>query len=731
MHTVSYRFFLLLSAMFFSTTMFASVLQDSVIRGLLERIGGRGAAERFAWEVRSDMGREGYDVFEIASRDGKPYVAGNSPLAVATGIGWYLNHTACVNLTWNRPHADLTRCVLPLPKRRERREAQVAWRYYLNYCTYSYSAAFWDWERWQQEIDWMALHGVNMPLAAVGTDVVWRNVLHELGYSEAETGSFIAGPAHQAWWLMNNLEGWGGPNPEQWYDARERLARKVVERMRAFGMEPVLPGYAGMVPAVAGEKSGWDIKDAGNWCGFHRPGFLLPTDPHFASMASLYYKHLTRLMGVSSFYSIDPFHEGGNTKGVDLPAAYRAIEEAMLRVNPSARWVVQSWNENPRPECLRTIRRGRLVVLDLFSDGKPKWHDGYGGHDWMFCMLHNFGGRVGLHGRYRAVVEGYYEALSRYPSTLKGIGATPEGIETNPMLYDLLFELPWRDEDEMAGWLKAYVEARYGSSRSELLMAWDALAASVYDCRTGQQGASESVMCARPSVGVQSVSTWSTARPYYDADSLVRAAALLLSCGGSLQYADNYAYDLTDVMRQVLADSAYALSQQIAPAVGRNDTIALRRLRESFMELILDQDRLLSTRSEFMLGRWTSAARRLADGICPGESRYADAMEKNARILITIWGTEEAANAGGLHDYANREWAGLLRDFHLARWQRFFDCLIGGKPLPTAEEWYEMEEGWTRDFSLRYAGTPQGNSYDVAYALFRKYFGNPSAYVGQ
>lgn len=38
----------------------------------------------------------------------------------------------------------------------------VKWRYYMNVCTVSYSSAFWSWDRWQQEIDWMALHGINL-----------------------------------------------------------------------------------------------------------------------------------------------------------------------------------------------------------------------------------------------------------------------------------------------------------------------------------------------------------------------------------------------------------------------------------------------------------------------------------------------------------------------------------------------------------------------------------------
>ena len=42
------------------------------------------------------------------------------------------------------------------------------WRYYMNVVTHSYSAAFWDTDRWMQEIDWMALSGVNLPLAFTG-----------------------------------------------------------------------------------------------------------------------------------------------------------------------------------------------------------------------------------------------------------------------------------------------------------------------------------------------------------------------------------------------------------------------------------------------------------------------------------------------------------------------------------------------------------------------------------
>lgn len=115
---------------------------------------------------------------------------------------------------------------LPLPKETIRKKASVADRYYLNYCTFSYSMPFWDEERWMKEIDWMALHGINMPLMMTGIETVWRNLLKKLGYDDEEIGRFISGPAFLAWWQMNNLEGWGGRCQTNGMTARARFSIK-------------------------------------------------------------------------------------------------------------------------------------------------------------------------------------------------------------------------------------------------------------------------------------------------------------------------------------------------------------------------------------------------------------------------------------------------------------------------------------------------------------------------
>ena len=164
------------------------------IQDLLNRIGGEGTAKRFITVVDESLAQNGKEVFVITAQGGKPCIKGSTTLAVTTGINWYLNHTARVNRTWNNLTQDFSQTVLPVPAGEEKHVCNADYRYYLNYCNFSYSMSTWTWERWQQEIDWMALHGINMPLQIVGLDVVWSNLLtKDLGYKETEANQFVAG----------------------------------------------------------------------------------------------------------------------------------------------------------------------------------------------------------------------------------------------------------------------------------------------------------------------------------------------------------------------------------------------------------------------------------------------------------------------------------------------------------------------------------------------------------
>ncbi len=695
----------------------------SPIQGLLERI-DKGASRKFVIEqVKSPT-----DFFELDQKGDKVVIRGNNYVSIATGVNWYLKYYAGIQLSWNGMTAQLP-AVLPAVPQKERHETDLKYRYDFNYCTYSYTMAFWDWDRWEKEIDWMALHGINLPLAVVGADVVWYNVLTKLGYTKDEINEFIAGPAFQGWWLMNNLEGWGGPNPDSWYKQRETLQKQILKRMREYGIRPLLPGYSGMVPHNAKERLGLNVSDPGLWCGYRRPAFLQPTDPRFNEIADLYYKEMSRLYGKADFYSMDPFHEGGNVAGVDLNAAGQAIWGAMKKANPKAVWVAQAWQANPRQKMIENLPAGDLIVLDLFAESRPQWGDpestwyrkeGFGKHDWLYCMLLNYGGNVGLHGKMKHVIDEFYKAkTSSFGKTMKGVGMTMEGSENNSVMFELLCELPWRparfDKDE---WLKNYTVARYGKADKAGQDAWLLLSNTIYNCpaKNTQQGTHESVFCGRPDYDVYQVSSWSEMEPYYKPEDIIRAAGIMLSAADRFKGNNNFEYDLIDIVRQAVAEKGRLVYPIMIDAYKAGEKELFAASSQRFLDLILLQDKLLAARPEFKVGTWIEKARNL--GTTPEEK---DLYEWNARVQVTTWGNRVAADEGGLRDYAHKEWNGLLRDFYYNRWKVWIDrqkAQLNGAPVK-AIDFYAIEEPWTKQTNP-YSSQAEGDVIEVAKEVYAK-----------
>lgn len=701
-------------------------LWSNPVNGLLERI-DPGASKKFIIQVKKGQS----DFFELDQKGDKVVIRGNNYVNIATGLNWYLKYYAGIHLSWNGMTAKLPES-LPKVSTPVRKETNLALRYDFNYCTYSYTMAFWDWKRWEKEIDWMALHGINLPLAVVGQECVWKNMLEKLGYTKEEINKFIAGPAFLAWWAMNNLEGWGGPNPDSWYTQQEALQKKILKRMREYGIEPVFPGYSGMVPHDANKKLGLNVTEPALWNGFTRPAFLLPTDSRFNEIASLYYKELEKLFGKANYYSMDPFHELEDAGSVDFDAAGKAVLKAMKDVNPKATWVIQGWTENPRPEMIKNLNNGDILILDLFSECRPMWgipsiwkrEKGYEQHDWLFCMIENFGGNVGLHGRMDQLLNNFYLTKNNpLAAHLKGIGLTMEGSENNPVMFELMCELPWRPEKfTKEEWLKDYLFARYGVRDEKITQAWSILANGIYNCPFGnnQQGPHESIFCGRPGLNNFQASSWSKMQNYYDPTSTEAAARLMLEVADKYKGNNNFEYDLVDIVRQSLSDRGRIVYNQTIADFKSFDKKSFAAHSQEFLNILLAQDRLLGTRSEFRVGRWIEQARNL--GTTPEEK---DLYEWNARVQITTWGNRVCANDGGLRDYAHKEWNGLLKDFYYKRWAAYWQTLqdvLDGKPMVELD-YYAMEEPWTLAHNP-YASQPEGDCVSVAKEVFNEVFPN-------
>ena len=123
--------------------MLAIVTNATPVDDLLERI-DNGASKKFKIELKNSPA----DFFELDQAGRKVVVRGNTWVNIATGINWYLKYHCGIHLTWGNMKAKLP-ASLPAVEKRERHETNLKMRYRFNYCTFSYSMAFWDWQRWQ------------------------------------------------------------------------------------------------------------------------------------------------------------------------------------------------------------------------------------------------------------------------------------------------------------------------------------------------------------------------------------------------------------------------------------------------------------------------------------------------------------------------------------------------------------------------------------------------------
>lgn len=743
------RIFLLVAVMLCTAVSANDATTDSLLVRILPN---NGDAQKFACTLASSDGDGSW--FEVSADGQTISVKASDRIAMATGINWYL-HKAGIDIAWNDPTATLPK-TLPAATS-GRRTASVDYRYYLNFCTHSYSMAFWGWDRWQQEIDWMALHGVNLPLIITGMESVWKSVLEDgYGYSSLDqVNDFVTGAAFYGWFFMNNMTAWGGPQPESWYSQREALAKKIFARLNDYGMTPVIPGYVGMIPkdflsyAAADKVQDWtssDIVYGGSWNSFDRPYFVKNND-RLKEFAAKYYAAIDKVYGdvlKTHYYAIDPFHEGGVPDGVTDPASsVKAMYEALTTYDSNAIWVAQYWQNNPTTNVTHTIPQGRLLILDLHGDSNGDTdcggnHTDASGnnHDWVWGHTSNFGGNVGLFGRINRIVDCYYAALSnKSTNRFSGVGAIPEGIENNNVLYDLLYALPWTDSKiTLNEFLGEYVTMRYGVTEESdadtyetLLSAWKRLASGIYSCTNNyQQGTTESVLLMRPATSPGTVSTWAGSSWYWDIEDLRSACYEFISVADKLKDNNNYQYDLVDLTRQALADHGKLMLDSISTQTGATRFRTGRR----FLQLILDQDTLLGTRAEFRLGTWIERARAL------GTTEEEKALyEKNARMLLTTWGDQAQCESGGLHDYANREWNGLLSSYYYPRWNAFISRSFQSQSWFSDYEW-PFVTGSTSSANKSYlptdapyeygtfSATPEGDPVETAIHYYNKYFSN-------
>lgn len=705
------------------------------VMDLIERV-VPGASAHF--EVRFIPDEGGKDVFEVASDGRKIILSGNNGVSVASAYNWYLKNCCNFELTWNGPGCGYPE-TFPKDIDPVRKVSPHKYRYYLNYCTFSYSMAWWDWERWQYEIDWMALNGINMPLAITGQEAVWQRVYRNMGLTDEDLEGFFTGPAYFGWFYMNNMDGHGGPLPQSWIDSHELLQKKILERESSLGMMPVLPAFTGHVPESYVRKHPEAQVDSVFWHG--QEGYctymLNPNDRNFKEIGQAFLKEQKKTYGTSHYYSSDIFNEMMPPSGdpAYLARTSSAVYESMEGADPDAVWVMQGWlfvSADGRkfwtPERMKAflgaVPDDRMIVLELYSENRPRWRDteAYYGKTWIWNMLHNFGGNNGLFGKLPVIAFEPARILKDgKKGNLSGIGLTMEAIEQNPVVYQMMLEHVWRDERiDPEDYIEGYITRRYGKKNAAASKAWNILLNTVYRSNKKDQGPAESMITGRPTFNENSAWTW-TDLVYYDNKDFVPAWTLMLEASDSLSSSNGFRYDLVDVTRQALANYGTALHRQIAYTYYAGDLETYRLLYRRFLDLISDMDRLLGTRQEFLLGKWVEDAGKWAEN---EDERIL--YRRNARNLVSVWGRKDVAD---ISDYSCRHWNGLMESYYKGRWEEFFRMTDAA--LEEGRDWdekafydYIRDWGWqwVNNDGLDFISEPEGDPVEVCKELYAKYY---------
>lgn len=676
-------------------------------RGVLHRLGVDTSRMTFTLHQSPDP------YYRVRVQAGRIQVEGSSSIALIHGTTRYLGRQGSLYVGWEGNR------VRPLGAGDAYDSGKVtspfSLRAYLNTCTFGYTTPWWDWPRWEREIDWMAAHGVDAPLAMEGQEYVWRALWRKQGLSDGEISSHLSAAPFLPWQRMGNIAGYRSPLSSRWIDKKHRLQLRILGRMRALGMKPILPAFSGYVPkAFADRHPEAKIYRMREWEGFPGTYWLDPSDPLFARLAGEFMALYNATYGPGEYYLLDAFNEmvppiaedgsdvaqaaygdaTANSAAARAAAMPKELRDSRLAAYgerlyrsitssaPGATWVMQGWlfgadkafwTPDAIEAFLSKVPDDRMLILDIGNDRYPgiwKTTSAFDGKQWVYGYVHNYGGSNPVYGDpafYRADLQ----AALRDPGhgRMAGFGLFPEGLHNNSLVYAYTYDLAWGELDPQGnarpldGWLSDYIRARYGKTSPDVIAAWNKAIAGAYGTRywtprwwNDQAGAY--LFFKMPTLG-------GAEYPSAPGD----LAVLREGIAGLLAQAPDYAreplylYDLVDLVRHYATIKLDRRLKAAIAAYNRGDIAVGDRAAGDVEDLASAVDLLIGGQQE-TLGSWIAEARAYGD-----TTAEKAAFVEQAKAIVTVWGGE-----GHLSDYASRAWQGLYAGYYLPRWRLFLDA---------------------------------------------------------
>ncbi|KAK9875682.1 hypothetical protein WA026_009478 [Henosepilachna vigintioctopunctata] len=644
--------------------------QTIAVKDLIKRI-LPDHAKYFSISIDDTEIDDGKDFFKLESlRNGSVNIMGTNGVAAATGFNYYLKYYCKCHISWETQQLKMPE---ELPYVNVKIKFNDRFRYYQNVCTTSYSFVWWDWNQWEKHIDWMVMNSFNLVLAFNGQEAIWTQVYQELGLSQDDIDDYFTGPAFLSWLRMGNVRKWGGPLSLGWHERSFMLQKAIVKRLRSFGVVTVLPAFAGHLPrAFKRLYPNVSMVKLGAWNDFNDtyccPYFLNPMEQLFQVIGKKFIQKQIDAFGTDNIYSCDSFNENTPPSGnlSYLSNVSKAIFGAMTSADSKAIWLMQNWlfvNEvefwsKDRAKALITaIPKGHMIILDLQSEQFPQYFEfeQYFGQPYIWCMLHNFGGTLGMYGNSDIINERPIKARLDENSTMIGTGLTMEGINQNYVIYDLMTETAWRNEPANLGeWFTNYTIRRYGKRNDDVIDVWLFLQKTVYNLKTLRRMRGQYAVTRTPS---WSIKTWI----WYDANDLYKNIDKFIKAYFDLKTSDGYKHDVVDLFRQNIQVYNDQIYNWLRDAYRKKNVAHFQMFSEIFLNFFDGMEKILSSNKAFSLSEWVKSARKAATN--PSEK---DWFEYNARNQITLWGPN-----GEIMNYAIKQWSGVVSDFIAPRWRVF------------------------------------------------------------
>ena len=701
------------------------------MRGLVNRV-----VPEYSQNIVLERLADTIDRFEIETKVQKLVIRGNNANSMAVGLNHYLKYYCKAQYSWFMEEPLQIPVTMPTVPEKVSLSARVPDRFFLNYCTYGYTMPWWGWAQWEHFIDWMALNGINLPLAITGQESVWYEVWSDLGLTDEEIRSYFTGPAHLPWHRMQNIDRWGGPLPMSWLENQKELQKQIVARERELNMKPVLPGFAGHVPpCITRIYPDAPLASLGDWAGFDSICWCKFLDPECELYSQIQKKFIEKeieFYGTDHIYGIDIFNEmiPPSWEPEYLARVSRQVYESLEAADPEATWLEMTWlfwNERQYWEIdnrieayITSFDKEKRLLLDYYCERQPIWErtNAYYGVPYIWCYLGNFGGNSMLAGNLDTVNVRVERAFAKGGDNFVGIGSTLEGFDCNPFMYEYVFEKAWDNPitSDVDAWVERLADQRAGKEDPNMRAAWKLLADSIYN-KVSSPGQTVRIN-QRPTMG--DIKEY---RQYYVAPTYLYNNITLLEVLDKLLAADcntrTRHFDVVNITRQLLGNYFSDLYADYVKAYREGDYGKLHQIERTMTNILDDTDAILATESAFLVGRWIRDARAI--GTTEEDKNY---FESNARNIITTWGEEDAL----LNEYASRAWAGLTATYYAYRWKEFFkdvDAAIeAGQPFDERayhDRICKYEGQWWRERLGTFNAEPQGDGIALAKAVADKY----------